>query len=88
MLDLKFIRENKDTVKKAIRDRKLEIDIDFLLTLDAQRREILKKAEDLKHKKNTASQEIGQKVAKKEDVNSLKSEMKALSQKINKFDIE
>ncbi|MEA3305514.1 MAG: serine--tRNA ligase [Candidatus Omnitrophota bacterium] len=88
MLDLKFIRENKDTVKKAIRDRKLEIDIDFLLTLDVQRREILKKAENLKHKKNVASQEIGQKVAKKEDVNSLKSEMKALSQKINEFDIE
>ncbi len=34
MLDLKFIRENKDVVKKAIKDRGLKLDIDELLKLD------------------------------------------------------
>jgi seryl-tRNA synthetase len=86
MLDLKFIRENKDIVKKAVKDRNITLDIEGLLSLDSKRREILKESEALKHKKNTMSQEIGQKIAKKQDVSQGKSEIKAISQKIKEFD--
>lgn len=83
MLDLKFIRENADIVKKSIKDRGIQLNIDELLTLDGERRIMLKDLENFKYKKNTMSQEIGQKIAKKEDVSSLKSEIKLLSQKID-----
>ncbi len=86
MLDLKFIRENKDIVKKAIKDRNLDLNIEGLLATDAKRRGILTEVEALKHKKNVMSQEIGQKIAKKEDVSQYKSEIKAISQKIKEFD--
>ena len=88
MLDLKFIRENPDIIKKVIKDRAITLDIDKLLAVDSKRREMLKEVEALKHKKNVISQEIGQKIAKKEDVSQRKSEMKALSQKIKEIDIK
>ena len=86
MLDLKFIRENTEIVKKAVKDRKMDADIDKILDFDAKRRDILKESETLKHKKNIMSQEIGQKIAKKEDVNHEKSEIRVISQKIKEFD--
>jgi seryl-tRNA synthetase len=82
MLDLKFIRENPEIVKKSIKDRALTLNIDELLAIDSKRREILKEMEELKHKKNVMSQEIGQKIAQKVDVNKEKSEIKSVSQKI------
>lgn len=86
MLDLKFIRENTDKVRKAIKDRKMQLNIDELLTLDSDRRNILKELESFKYKKNVLSQEIGKKIAKKEDVSPIKSEIKTLSQKIDELE--
>ncbi len=86
MLDLKFIRENTDIIRKAIRDRGMQLNIDELVTLDAERRNILKDLEGFQYKKNTLSQEIGQRIAKKEDVSHLKSEIKLLSQKIDELE--
>ena len=82
MLDLKYIRDNPDVVKKAINDRGIKLGVDEILSLDAKRRELLTQVESLKHKKNTMSQEIGKKIAKKEDVNLEKSEIRSISQKI------
>ncbi|MDP3790385.1 MAG: serine--tRNA ligase, partial [Candidatus Omnitrophota bacterium] len=79
MLELKFIRENVDKVKKSLKDRNSQLNIDELLKLDVERRNTLKDLENFKYKKNTLSQEIGQKIAKKEDVSQLKSEIKTLS---------
>jgi seryl-tRNA synthetase len=86
MLDLKFIRENTDIVRKTIKDRGLTFDVDELIKIDSERRGLLKEAESLKHKKNVMSQEIGEKIAKKSNVNKQKSEMRLLSHKIKDFD--
>lgn len=82
MLDLKFIRDNPEVVKKAIKDRGITLDIDDLLSIDTKRRALLMEVESLKHDKNMLSQKIGQKIAKKEDVSIEKSEINLLSQKI------
>ncbi|MFC1624029.1 serine--tRNA ligase [Candidatus Omnitrophota bacterium] len=55
MLDIRFIRENKDIVKKSIKDRDLDIDIDKILKLDSDKRKILIEAEALKAEKNRSS---------------------------------
>ena len=86
MLDLKFIRDNKDVVKKSIKDRFIKLDIEELLAIDSKKREILKELEALRHKKKVMSQEIGKKVAKREDVSQSKSEIKVISQKIGEFE--
>ena len=58
MLDIKFIRDNADTVKKAVVDKRINLDVDRLLDLDAQRRDLLTQLESLSAAKNQFSKEI------------------------------
>ena len=50
MLDIKFIRENPDLVKKTIKDRGLNLDLDYLLKLDAEKRRLIAEMEEWKYK--------------------------------------
>ena len=49
MLDIKFIRENVDTVKKGLAAKRVSIDLDGLLKLDQRRRDILTQLDDLRN---------------------------------------
>jgi len=55
MLDIKFIRENKDLVKQNCIDRRAKVDIDLVLSLDEERRNLLKQAEELRSLRNAKS---------------------------------
>jgi len=83
MLDIKFIRENPDLVKKACRDKNDKVDIDNLLNLDEERRRLLTETESLRAMQNKASQEIG--AAKKEgrDATEAIAAMKKVSQDVS-----
>lgn len=53
MLDIKFIRENADTLKKAIADKQLNPNIvDEVLRVDEERRSLIVKVEDLRRQIN------------------------------------
>ncbi len=86
MLDIKFIRENPDKVKKAIADRGQKLNLDELLTLDQERRRLLIEVEQLKNKKNVVSDEIGKMLKEKKDAKDKIAEMKVVSQKIDEID--
>jgi len=86
MLDIKFIRENPDKVKKAIADRGQKLNLDELLTLDQERRKLLIEVEQLKNKKNVVSDEIGKMLKDKKDAKDNIAEMKVVSQKIDEID--
>lgn len=58
MLDIKFIRENSEKVKKACVDKRIDLDIEELLTLDQKRRTFLAELESLRATKNQVSKEI------------------------------
>ena len=62
MLDIKFVRENKEIVKENIKkkfqDEKLPL-VDEVYELDIKVRETQKKCDDLKAIKNKKSSEIG-----------------------------
>ncbi|MBQ6849096.1 MAG: serine--tRNA ligase [Clostridia bacterium] len=67
MLDIKFIRENPDIVKENIRkkfkDHKLPL-VDEVIELDAKKREVNTRANDLRANRNKISKEIGGLMAK------------------------
>jgi len=86
MLDIKFIRENPDKVKKAIADRGQDLNLDELLSLDEERRKSLIEVEKLKHQKNVVSDEVGMMLKEKKDAKGKISEMKVVSQKIDEID--
>ncbi|HNS49810.1 MAG TPA: serine--tRNA ligase [Anaerolineae bacterium] len=58
MLDINVIREQPETVKKAMSDLNVKAPIDVILQLDARRRELLTQTEALRAERNAASKEI------------------------------
>ena len=58
MLDIKFIRQNSEVVKDACKKKRVEVDINLLLEVDKKRRELLQALEDMRAKKNKASEDI------------------------------
>ena len=79
MLDIKFIRENPDIVKTAIKNRNLKLDINEVLDLDTERRKILVEAESLKAERNAISK-------KGKPDKAIIDKMKVLSQKVDDLD--
>lgn len=52
MLDIRFVRENAEKVKEAARQKKYDVDVDRTLELDEQRRELQRKADELRQRRN------------------------------------
>ena len=58
MLDIKFIRENKDIVALGAKKKNVKIDIDELISLDDMRRELLSSIEKKRAEQNSVSEKI------------------------------
>jgi seryl-tRNA synthetase len=59
MLDIKFIRENKDIVAAGAAKKRIAVDLDLLVSLDDKRREHQQKFDELRAEQNLASAAIG-----------------------------
>ena len=66
MLDIKFIRENPDKVKEACRKKKIDFDVDNLLSVDTKRRELIMAIENKSAMKNQATKRIQEAKTKEE----------------------
>jgi seryl-tRNA synthetase len=86
MLDIRLIRENPDLVKTGIAKKKDTTDIDHLLALDEQRREIIRQVESLKSERNTVSAEIARKKKAKEPAEHAIAAMKEVGERIAQLD--
>ncbi|OGI27658.1 MAG: serine--tRNA ligase [Candidatus Moranbacteria bacterium RIFOXYB1_FULL_43_19] len=86
MLDLKFIRENKEKVKENCRLRNFEVDVDRLLELDEKRREMIQRMEKLKNEKNKLNEEIKKSADKKVIVEKGKIIKKKLEEAVPEFE--
>jgi len=86
MLELKFIRENPDKVKTAIKNRNLKIDLDALLNLDAERRKILQELDQLRSERNILSDEVSKLMAAKKDAKEKISQSKSVGEKIKSLE--
>ena len=75
MLDLKFMRENKELIEEMLKNRNSDLTLDEFAKLDEERRVILSEVEALKNKRNTESQEIARLKKAKEDATALIKEM-------------
>lgn len=76
MLDIKFIRENKDLIREAARKKHLDFDVETLLKIDEERLEILAKVEDLRNKQNKFSEiipSINDAAEREQKINEMKS---------------
>lgn len=58
MLDIKFIRENSDIIKEAVRKKHSSFNVDELVSNDQKRLDILKEVESLRAEQNKVSDSI------------------------------
>ena len=82
MLDIKMVRTNPDKVKEAMRSRNKDMDaqVDRVIAIDAERREINAQADAIKAKQNAASKDIARIKKEGGDVSAIMEEMKELAE--------
>jgi len=84
MLDLGFVRENLDAVRKAMADRSFPADaLDRFAEMDADRRRIIGEADAINQQRNSASKEIGALIqaGKSDAADAIKAEVAGLKDK-------
>src|SRR3989344_2654157 len=85
MLDINFIRENPDQLKKATKDKGFDSKvIDEIIALDKKRRALLQKTEALRAERNQLTQkDIVQGKKIKTELKKLEPELKEVEAKLN-----
>jgi seryl-tRNA synthetase len=78
MLDIKYIRENTETVKQNCKNRLVKVDVDKLLALDTERRSIETKLDELRAERN--------RVSKVKPTAELIEQMKLVGEEIKKLE--
>ena len=86
MLDAKFVRDNLEVVAARLRDRGAAVDLDEFVKTDASRRRLLAEVEQLKHRRNTVSEEVGRLKKAGQDAAALILEMRGVGEQIKKLD--
>ena len=86
MLDVKFLRQNWEIVRRKMLERGQEMDFGPFVALDARRRDILQEVEVLRSERNTVSREVGEKKKRKEDASALIARMGEVSARIKELD--
>ena len=87
MLDIKFIRENKDLVSAGAQKKHITFDVDALLALDDKRKEIVASSE----KKRAEQNEVSEKIVRTTDQgekSGMIAEMKVLKAELDKEEEE
>jgi seryl-tRNA synthetase len=87
MLDIKFIRENKEVVKMGAKKKRVDVDIDALLTLDNRRRELMVSTEQKKAEQNSFNNKISGATNLEERVKMI-AEMKVIKEAFQKDEEE
>lgn len=88
MLDIKFIRENKEIVQEGAKKKKVEIDIEKLIALDDQRLKELKEVEEIRSEINKVSNDIAKdqdpalKIQLIEEMRVVKEDLKQKEEKL------
>jgi len=88
MLEMRYIRENAEKVREYLKNRKSDFDLDGLLKLDEERRNILQKVELLKKERNESSTLIGKYKKEGKDTAELMDRMQRVSGEIKELDKE
>jgi len=88
MLDIKFIRENPEIVKKNCKNRGYNIDIDTLIKKDEKWRSLKEEVDKLRHKRNIVTEEIRKLKQENKNISEKIKEIKEIPEKIKQKEEE
>ena len=86
MIDRRLIREQPDRLRLGLARKRSSVDVERLVALDREHLANLQRAEELKHERNVASEEIGRRKAAGADIASLHAAMKETSARIKELE--
>ena len=86
MLDARYVRENVEAVRNALKKRGYEFPLAEFLAIDEKRMALLKETEELRNRRNVASEEIGKLKRHKADATAQLEEMKGVSDRLKDLD--
>jgi len=81
-----MIRENPENIRKMLKDRDVQFDLDLLLDLDKKRREMIISTDELRKKKNEMSVKISEAKKTGSEVTPIIQEMQLVSQELAKLE--
>ncbi len=88
MIDLNVLRDNTDQVKKSLKNRGFELDVDFFHQLEHQRKDIQIKTQDIQQERNSLSKQIGILKAKGEDTEKIMQQVASISSRTKDYEIQ
>lgn len=86
MLDARFVRENVEPVRNALKKRGYEFPLTAFLSIDEKRMALLRETEELRNRRNVVSEEIGSLKRQRADATAQLEEMKGVSERIKDLD--
>jgi seryl-tRNA synthetase len=86
MLDPRYVRDNVEAVKEALKKRGYEFPLQEFLSIDARRMTVMRETEELRNRRNVVSEEIGRLKRQKADAAAQLEEMKVVSDRIKSLD--
>ena len=81
MLDIQQLRNDLDAVVAKLKSRKFEFDVAGFTALEAERKEVQTRTQDLQAKRNASSKQIGIAKSKGEDVAAIMAEVAGLGER-------
>jgi len=88
MLDLKFIRENRDLVRDGAEAKGITVNLDEIFALDDKRRALIQEGDALKAKRNLFSAQVGKIKKQGGNANAVIAEMETVKNRIQEIDPE
>ncbi len=87
MLDQKYIEKNQEFVREKMIQRGMDLDLEKLETVKTERKNIIAEVEDLEHKRNVGSRQVGVLKRDKEDTEAdkLSAHLRAISSEIKEL---
>lgn len=86
MLDIRYVVENTESVKRALAGRNGEFPVDKAVDLELRRREIIKEVEALKARRNSESAKVAQLKREKQNANEIIADMQKIGGQIKELD--
>src|SRR5262245_65261626 len=80
MHDLRYLRSHREEVEKGLAKKHTKVDLDAFYKLEQERLQRLAEVEELKHRRNAASEEIGRLKKAGQDASPLLAEMKKVAE--------
>jgi seryl-tRNA synthetase len=82
MIDIQLLRKDIDTVAARLGTRKFQLDVATFNALEAERKQIQTRTEELQGKRNTLSKQIGMLKGKGEDASSVMAEVAGIADEL------